>query len=106
MSNYCDIIWPEKFNGHEKNLKKFSYSLIWLVRSISGKTTRIIQCIERPTLQYLEELDPVFNYEILKNVLLQRSNANEPDFMLKYYQTVFHERLLSEMKVIRHMLLI
>ena len=41
MSNYCDIIWLEKFNGHEENLKKkFSYRLRLLVRIISGKTTR------------------------------------------------------------------
>ena len=40
MSNYFDIIWQEKFNGHEKNLKVFSYSLRLLVRSVSGKTTR------------------------------------------------------------------
>ena len=27
---------------------------------------------------------------------LQRFNANEPAFMLKYYQTLFHKRVLSE----------
>ena len=27
---------------------------------------------------------------------LQRFNANEPEFMLRYYQTVFHKRVLSE----------
>ena len=31
-----------------------------------------------------------------KNVLLQRFNANEPEFMLRYYQTIFHKRVLSE----------
>ena len=78
----------------------FSKSLRLPVRSMSGKTTInyfwLIQCIEDPVLQYLEELDPVFNYEILKNVLLQRFNANEPEFMLNYYQTVFHKRKFSE----------
>ena len=43
-------------------------------------------------MQYLEEI----NYEILKNVLLQRFNANEPEFMLNYYQTVFYKRVFSE----------
>ena len=47
-------------------------------------------------MQHLDELDPVFNYEILKNVLLQRFNTNEPEIMLKYYQTLFHKRVLSE----------
>ena len=27
---------------------------------------------------------------------MQRFNANEPEFMLKYYQTIFHKRVLSE----------
>ena len=62
-----------------------------------------IQCIEGPAFQYQEELDPVFN-EIFLIILtyffekcpLQIFNANEPDFMLKYFQTVFHKRLLSE----------
>ena len=52
-------------------------------------------------MKYREELDPVFNYEILKNVLLQRFNANEPEFTLKYYQTVFHKRVLSENEILQ-----
>ena len=47
-------------------------------------------------MQHIEELDPVFNFEILKNFLLQRFNANETEFMRKYFQTVFHKRALSE----------
>ena len=59
MSNYCDIIWPEKFNGHEKNLKSF------LIQSeIAGQINKwadhkrafwFIQCIEGSALQYLEK---------------------------------------------------
>ena len=83
MSNNCGILWPEKFNGNEKNLKVFSYSLRLLVRSISGKpqVTILVYSVHRRSSIAMD---------------LQRINANEPAFMLKYYQTLFHKRVLSE----------
>ena len=70
MSNYCAIIWLEKFNGNEKNLKSFliQFEIACQINKLeyNKKPDWFIQCIEGPALQYLEELDPVFTYEILK----------------------------------------
>ena len=72
MSNYCDIIWPEKFNGHEKNLKSFliHFDMACQINKWEDhkKPFWFIQCIEGPALQYLKVLDLVFNYEIFKKI--------------------------------------
>ena len=65
MSNYFDIIWQEKFNGHEKDLKSFliQFEIACQISKWEDhkKPFWLIQCKEGRALQYLEELDPVFN---------------------------------------------
>ena len=59
MLNNCDIIWPEKFNGNETNLKSFliQFEIVCQVNKWENHTRPFwfIQCIEGPALQYLEE---------------------------------------------------
>ena len=63
MSNYCDIIWLEKFNGLEKNLESFliQFEIACQINEWGDHKEPfwLIQCIEGPALQYLEKLDPV-----------------------------------------------
>ena len=57
MSNYCDIIWPEKLTGNEKNLKSFLIQFEIACQMNSWEDLKkpfwFIQCIEGPALQYL-----------------------------------------------------
>ena len=52
MSNYCGIIWPEKFNGNEKNLNSFliQFEIACQINPWEDhkKPFWFIQCIEGP----------------------------------------------------------
>ena len=69
MSNHCDILWQEKCNGNRKKIKSFPIQLEIACQINNWEDHKkpfwFIQCIEGPALQHLDELDPVFNYEIL-----------------------------------------
>ena len=75
MSKYSDIIWPEKFNGYDKNLKSFLIQFEIACQINNWKDHKkpfwFTQCIEGPALQYLEEPNPICNYEVLTDVILK-----------------------------------